>query len=549
MTSSERKRARYERRKQKREEKRITYKEKYDDFERVSNTGFILIAEPQAEKGIAWKTSPQRYDMDLVPNVIKASDDLRNDVDIRKGFITFTLIERGKARSITSVHFSERVIQKALTQNVLIPILGRNLIYDNGACLKNKGYTFSVNRLKQHLTDYYNKHGSNEGYVLLLDLHNYFGSIPHQQLKERIMNEIDDPKVLRLACDFIDSFEGETGLGLGSETCQIEAVFYPNPIDHLVKDRYGYRGYSRYNDDSYVIGETREELEEIRDVLIDEYSKLGLELNKDKTKIVKLDSKEFKFLKNKVKLDENGKVVLRPVRKSIVNMRRKLKKFKHLYDTGEMTFEQVNTSYQSWRGSMARKQAYFAIKDLDDYFYQNFTVPDRKRKMNENKEKLRKANRNSKRRKKKQKELENTLHKDNSPIIQVPTIESETNDYDKEIDAQIRQCSIMTNMIGREETHNYKSTQKKKYKRHNHNRARKTEDQPGRKRMANKLKEKKVDSRMTYQEVQQLKEDVDNKKLKKQQEIKASYTDKNSNTKPKTVKQYSKKKTQQKKAV
>lgn len=502
MSNADRAKNRYLRRKAKREEKRLAFKEQYDDFDNIADPDKLLEAADKAQNTIRWKTSPQRYEMRLTYNIIKTSEDLYNDKDIRKGFITFTLIERGKVRHITSVHFGERVPQKAICQNVLVPILSRTLIYDNGACLKNKGGSFATDQLVEDLQNYYKKHKTNEGYVLLIDLSNFFGSIPHEELKKKLAGEIDDINVLRLAFDFIDSFPGEYGLGLGSETCQIEAVFYPNPVDHFIKDQLQTEGYGRYMDDSYLIDQYKEVLEHKRDLIVEKYAEEGLKVNLKKTKIVKLDSPEFKFLKNRMKLDENGNVVILPTKDSIVRMRRKLNKLKVMYDEGEVTFDQVNSAYQSWRGYMGRKNAYKIVTDMDKIFKEKFVIPERARKNMENTKKQLAEHPMSKRQQKRAKQRERLRKKQELAEAGVPTIIAEDNSVDKVLEEKFEDGSKMTQTIGRG-TRAYQRQKKKK----------------GRTRIAQQLREQQPDSRMDFADVVKLKENVEREKKEKEQKV------------------------------
>lgn len=380
ITSEERKEARYQRRKAKREEKEYQIGIKFDNLNNVCGIDVLLDSAYESKKSVNWKTSSQKFHINLLRNCITYSNKIKNGDNINDKLVLFTINERGKIRDITSTGFPEKVIHKALTKNVLIPILSRSLIYDNGASIEGKGYSFSMDRLKNDLSSFYRENNfSNDGWILLMDIKNYFGSISHDKLKESIAKKIHDEKLLNLIYSIIDEIGSDTGLGLalGFEPGQIEALFYPSPIDHYVKDKRSFKHYARHADDSYVISSSKEELEQLRDELVEKYNELDLELNLNKTKIVKLDDPQFKYLKNRVKLDEKGKVIIRPDKKSIRRMRVKLGKFKKMYDSGEMTFEQVNTSYQSWRGFMSRKKCYETIKEADKLFY-NYFVKDRK---------------------------------------------------------------------------------------------------------------------------------------------------------------------------
>ena len=133
MTSEGRHRARRLRRENERRAKRDLKHQRYDDFEKVISLDSLYKAADEAQKGVKWKASVQRYNMTRMLNIYRAHKVLREGRDIRKGFICFDLIERGKLRHIKSVHFSERVIQKSICRNALYPILTDSLIYDNGA--------------------------------------------------------------------------------------------------------------------------------------------------------------------------------------------------------------------------------------------------------------------------------------------------------------------------------------------------------------------------------------------------------------------------------
>jgi hypothetical protein len=76
--------------------------------------------------------------------------------------VEFDLPGRGKTRHIKSVHISERVVQKRLCGNALVPVLSRSLIHDNGAFVKNKGVHFALRRLIVHLSRYYRRNRTRE---------------------------------------------------------------------------------------------------------------------------------------------------------------------------------------------------------------------------------------------------------------------------------------------------------------------------------------------------------------------------------------------------
>lgn len=369
MTSSERREARYQRRKLKRCEKRRDSIERYDNLEAVADINSLIHASQKARSGVMWKASVQRYLMNLLKNVTESNKNILSGKDIRKGFINFDIVERGKLRHISSVHFSERVVQRSLCANALLPVLTRGLIYDNGASMKGKGISFAVNRLKTHLHRHYRKHG-NDGYVLMIDFSNYFGSMRHEPIREILDKSFKDKRLVDFTMLFVDAFGG-VGMGLGSETSQIFAIAYPNSVDHCIKERLRIKGYGRYMDDMYLLHKSKARLRECLEVIRTECAKLGIRLNAKKTHITKL-SKGFTFLKTQFFLTCTGRVILKAGRESIVRQRRKLKKFRKFMDKGLMTYGQIYNSYMSWRGYIGHKDAHRTILSMDKLFKELF---------------------------------------------------------------------------------------------------------------------------------------------------------------------------------
>lgn len=377
LTSGERRSARRERRELKRAEKRKQSIGKYDNYDNIISMKSLLYAAKLSRKTVSWKASVQRYFMSLLRNLIETHDKLVKQAPVTMGFISFTISERGKTRHIRSVHFKERVVQRSLCDNALIPVLSRTLIYDNGASVKDKGIHFAFNRLKRHLHEYYHRNKTNEGWILLIDYHGYFDSIRHDKVMQIVDNAFSDKKIVSLTKQFVDAF-GDKSLGIGSQVSQILAITYPNRIDHYFAEVMHIKEFARYNDDCYYISRDKVELEECLRKHREMANELGIELNEKKTMIIPL--KSFTFMKARVFLTDTGKVIMKPCRKSITRMRRRLKKLKAMLDNGEIDFKTVHDGYESWRGYINYFDAHKTIREMDKLFYDIFGVwPMRKR--------------------------------------------------------------------------------------------------------------------------------------------------------------------------
>lgn len=319
--------------------------------------------------GVGWKSAVQRYMARCVTNVRRARSDVLSGKDIRRGFVEFDICERGKLRHITSVHFSERVIHKALARYALAPAIWSTLTAGCSANIKGRGTEYALKRLKQQLAKHYQKHGK-EGYVLLVDFSNYFGNIDHDACKRLVDRCLDDPRVKELVYAQIDS-HGSRGLGLGSEPNQVLAVALPSPIDHMLLRTPCVLASGRYMDDLYCIALHKSDLHAVMADIRRECAKLGIIVNEKKTRIVKL-SRGFTYLKKRFEYGETGKVIVRPCRAAVTRERRKLKKLAVFVERGEMTRKQAMQSYQSWRGLMLKLDAHRTVKSMDALFSQLF---------------------------------------------------------------------------------------------------------------------------------------------------------------------------------
>jgi hypothetical protein len=373
MTSGERREARYQRRKAERAKKRQAKLSQFDRFERVADIDNLYAAFMESKSGVDWKESVQRYESNALRNIVDTRRRLLAGESVQHGFMEFTLHERGKARHIKSVHISDRVVQKCLCNQVLVPILSNGLIYDNGASVKGKGVHFAIKRLVAHLSMFYRQNGkSNDGYCLSIDFSKFFDSVDHGVLFKMLDKDITDKRVLDLTKKFISVFGDGKSLGLGSQVSQIAAVYFPSILDHFVKDFKGEKFYGRYMDDLYIIHRDKEHLKQLLAEIKTVCAGIKITINEKKTRIVKLAS-GMEFLKGKYILLPAGKVLRRPCKDSTKRMRRKLKKFRALIENGRMDYHDLRTAYQSWRGNYKKRfNAYYRVRFMDKLYNELF---------------------------------------------------------------------------------------------------------------------------------------------------------------------------------
>lgn len=224
--------------------------------------------------------------------------------------VKFEIKERGHERYITSTETADKAVSHIICDEYLTPLLGRYLQYDNSASQKGKGVAFHRHRFKVHLRQYYEREGTNEGYILFSDFSGYYANILHEvalaQLEKYLTKEIHDQVELAQVLDVlrktfrsyeldVSRFSDEEieqmyrekisptfnigapssaltgkkmlrkGVDIGNQISQNVGIFLPVPLDNYVKIVCGIKGYARYSDDFYAIARTKEELHKVMD--------------------------------------------------------------------------------------------------------------------------------------------------------------------------------------------------------------------------------------------------------------------------------------------
>lgn len=325
------------------------------DFDKIFTFEHLYKSYKNCKKGVNWKASTQKFTANALLNVYKLYIALHNGTFKSYGFYEFDIFERGKRRHIRSVKIEERVVQRCLCDYSLVPTLSRHFIYDNGACLKEKGFDFTFNRLKCHLQKHFRKYGK-EGYILLFDFSKFFDNISHEEIKAVLSKEYRDQRIIKLLYHFIDMF-GDKGIGLGSQISQILALTSANKLDHYIKEQLHIKFYGRYMDDGYLISNSKENLQFCLEKIKEKCEELQINLNVKKTRIVKL-SRGFTFLKAKHFINDDGRIVRKISRDSVTRMRQKLTKLKKRMNCGLVEISDIENAYKSWEGHAKRFNSY-----------------------------------------------------------------------------------------------------------------------------------------------------------------------------------------------
>lgn len=393
------------------------YVYKPSNLDAIDNPNNLYKAFNLCKKGVGWKESVQRYEINMLSKIARAYYDVEDGIYTPKPPFEFILNERGRDRSIKAVCIEDRVIQRSLNDNILTPAVANHLIYDNGASQTGKGLSFARDRFVEHLRRYYmhNKNyrdaNGNIGYVLFIDFSKYFDNIIHSTMLEMLqplLNEdvfnfiaklfhqfkvdvsymTDDEYASCLENLFVmldhdhlpkELFTGEKfmekSVGIGNQMSQITGLFYPYRIDNYCKIVSGIKYYGRYMDDTYIMGRTKEELWDLlHNRLKPRYQELGIHVNEKKTRIVPMN-REMMYLKIKYILTDTGKIIQLIPRETFNREYKRLDTFERLINANRMTLEEVTQCFISWYGSYYQFDSKKDLDKLRQYFRIKFNFP------------------------------------------------------------------------------------------------------------------------------------------------------------------------------
>lgn len=367
----------------------------------IFNGNSLYEAFLRAKQGSDWKPQVQRFEMTYLLELARMQKELEEHSYEFLPSTEFVLNERGKTRVIRGEQIQDRIVKHALCDEVLSPAVANFLIYDNGASIKGKGIAFTRNRLLTHLRRYYATHGTNEGYILLIDYSKYYDNIRHDVLLRLFDKYVDDENALWLLEKTVkqseidvsyltdDEYEdcmntlfnslvyqeidkslltGEKFMGkhlnIGDQVAQVAGISYPIPIDNYVKIVRGTKLYARYMDDSYAIAASKWFLEDLLNEITRISAEVGITVNQKKTRICKL-SDYWRFLQVQYSLTNTGRVIQKINPKRLTAMRRKMKKI-----APKLTEKEFTDFFYSWFKNHYKIMSKHQRENIEDLYKQ-----------------------------------------------------------------------------------------------------------------------------------------------------------------------------------
>lgn len=332
-------------------------------FGQVCAFANLVRAYRKAKRGKRHKREVFRFDLRQEEELLSLERELREGTYEPGEYRSF-LIYEPKRRLISAAPFRDRVVHHAIT-NIIEPIFERRFIHDSYSCRPAKGTHRALDRFTYYARRY--------PYVLKSDIVQYFASVDHGVLLGLLGRRLADERLMALIRLILDRgkhvlrdeyrmgyFPGDDlfacarprGLPIGNLTSQFFANVYLDSLDHFVKEELRAPGYIRYCDDFVVFGESRGDLEAVRETISDWLARLRLLMHPRKSVVFRVGD-GVPFLGFLMFPDHR-----RVLRRSVVRARRRFRALAEAYADGEVTAAEVRQRVMAWLGHVGHADAW-----------------------------------------------------------------------------------------------------------------------------------------------------------------------------------------------
>ncbi|MGO5592784.1 reverse transcriptase domain-containing protein [Acidaminococcus sp. HCP3S3_G9_1] len=332
----------------------------------VTDFGNLYDAMQRCANGVRWKASTIKYLQNGLTNTEKLREELLNGSYKLGKQVEFKVFEP-KERTVVAMRFRDRQIQRSLLRNYLADELTRHFIHDNAAGQIGKGPDFAIRRLKVMLGKAHRLYGERM-YAYTYDIKSFFGSTRHDVAKTAIRKRVKDEWARGLVEQIIDSFPGNTGIGLGSDVAQYIELAVLDDLDHFIKEQLHVKFYVRYMDDFIIITDGKRNAANYRTAIERELGKIHLQLHPKKCRVVPV-SCGFKWLGFRFRVKQSGKILVTLNKTKIYHERRKLKKMVQLARTGKIPRTTADESIRCWAAHAVRGNNHRIIGKMYDFYY------------------------------------------------------------------------------------------------------------------------------------------------------------------------------------
>lgn len=203
--------------------------------------------------------------------------------------------KNGKKRPLGIPTIEDRVVQQSVV-NVLQPKFENQLFHSWSVGYRpNRGVKRALQIILWNIEQGYN-------YVYDCDIKGFFDNIPHKKLVKVLKKYVSDRTTLGLVEQWLKAgymeegkrIHTDNGTPQGGVISPLLANVYLNELD-WEWDLHGFR-FVRYADDFLLFAKTQEDIKKAAELTKRKLEELGLEIAKEKTKIVDFQKDDFDFL-------------------------------------------------------------------------------------------------------------------------------------------------------------------------------------------------------------------------------------------------------------
>lgn len=332
--------------------------------ELVIDEDSLYVSMRKCQKNVTWKPSVKLFVLNSEDYLYDMERDLKRG-KWKNGKTKEVQILYPKKRKALSISFRDRVYQRSVNDNALYPQMTRHFIHANAACQKGKGTDFTRKLVKKYLQSYISKYGT-EGYLLQIDIHQYYPSMDHSMVKECFKKNVD-AEAYKMASEILDTqYTGKSGYNPGSQMVQIAGISFMNDIDHYIKEDLHANLFIRYQDDFWLLGNTESEVTSWFVNIEKKLSEKGFTLNEKKSHVTPL-SKGFTFLGFKYRILDTGKIIMTLNSDNVKHERKKLARMTKKASRGDIVPSKIDECYDSWKNNAKNGNSYNLIRRTDKY--------------------------------------------------------------------------------------------------------------------------------------------------------------------------------------
>jgi RNA-directed DNA polymerase len=264
-------------------------------FDRKLTQSFEQVKENKGKGGIDGETI-ESYEVKLQENIMNLLKKLRTKTyqaqPVRRVYIPK---KNGKKRPLGIPTIEDRIVQQSVV-NVLQPKFEDNLFHSWSVGYRpNRGVQRALELILWNIEQGYN-------HIYDCDIKGFFDNIPHKKLMGILKKYISDRTVLGIIEQWLKAghmeegklIHSDYGTPQGGVISPLLANVYLNELDWLW-DLHGIR-FVRYADDFLLFARDKKTIEEAAALTKGKLQELGLEISKEKTRVVNFNHDDFDFL-------------------------------------------------------------------------------------------------------------------------------------------------------------------------------------------------------------------------------------------------------------